>query len=230
MGHYVAMPNCVRVLVVEDEPAVREAIEIAFRREGFDVRAEADGSALADVVVAFRPDLAILDVRLPAGPDGYTMARTLRGLGDVPVLMLTAADSVGDRLDGFEAGADDHLGKPFSTAELLARSRALLRRAGRLASAVQAVEDVVVDDAARSVTRAGQPVELTRTEYDLLSTLLRHAGQVLSKRQLLVQVWGFDAFDPNVVEAHMSALRRKLEAHGPRVIHTVRGVGYLVKG
>lgn len=221
--------NTVRVLVVEDEAAVRDAIEIAFRGEGYDVRAEPDGSSLEKVTREFRPDLAVLDVRLPVGPDGYTMARMLREADDTPVLLLTAADNLDDRLTAFQAGADDHLGKPFSTAELVARAKALLRRAGRLGPSVVAVGDLVVDDSTRSVTRAGQPIDLTRTEYDLLTMLVRHPGQILSKQQLLVQVWGFDAFDPNIVEVHMSALRRKLEAHGSRLIHTVRSVGYILK-
>ena len=223
------MGKAVRVLVVEDESAVREAIDIAFRSEGYEVRSEVDGSALARVAEEFRPDLAVLDVRLPAGPDGYAMARMLRKVDDTPVLLLTAADTLDDRLTGFQAGADDHLGKPFSTAELIARSKALLRRSGRLAPTVVHISDLVVDDATRTVKRGDDEIELTRTEYDLLSMLVRHPGQILSKQQLLVQVWGFDAFDPNIVEVHMSALRRKLEVHGGRLIHTVRSVGYIIK-
>lgn len=218
-----------RVLIVEDESAVRDAVGVALRSEGYEVRAEANGSQLSMVTSDFRPDLAILDVRLPVGPDGYTMARMLREGGDLPVMMLSAADTVDDRLAGFNAGADDHLGKPFSTAELLARAQALLRRSGRLASPVIEIADLTVDDSTRVVTRAGQPVELTRTEYDLLSILVHHPGQILSKQQLLLQVWGFDAYETNVVEVHMSALRRKLEVHGARLIHTVRGVGYILR-
>ncbi|HET7488546.1 MAG TPA: response regulator transcription factor [Acidimicrobiales bacterium] len=217
-----------RVLVVDDESSVRQALERAFRSEGFDVRTEADGSTLADVTKSFRPDVAILDVRLPVGPDGYTMARMLRD-EDLPVVLLTAADSVDDRLAGFEAGADDHVGKPFSTAELIARTQALLRRSGRLTPKTVQIGDIAVDDATRSVTRGDEVVDLTRTEYDLLLLLARHAGQILSKQQLLIQLWGFDAFDPNVIEVHVSALRRKLEAHGPRVIHTVRSFGYILR-
>lgn len=219
-----------RVLVVEDESAVRDAVGVALRSEGYDVRAEPNGTCLDAVTQEFRPDLAILDVRLPVGPDGYTMARMLREAGgSVPVMMLSAADSVDDRLAGFKAGADDHLGKPFSTAELLARAQALLRRSGRLRSPVIEIGDLVVDDSTRVVTRGGNGIELTRTEYDLLSILVHHPGQILSKQQLLLQVWGFDAYETNVVEVHMSALRRKLETHGSRLIHTVRGVGYILK-
>ena len=188
-----------------------------------------DASGIQRVVDQFRPDLAVLDVHLGSGPDGYSTARLLRGQSDLPVIMLTAADTVAERLEGFNSGADDYLIKPFSMAELLARVEALLRRTGRLTSAVRQVGDVVIDDAARAVIRAGEKLDLTRTEFDLLATLAKHPGQVLSKVQLLTQVWGFDAYDVNLVEVHMSSLRRKLEAHGPRIIQTVRGVGYVVR-
>jgi DNA-binding response OmpR family regulator len=218
-----------RVLVVEDEVAIRTTLEVALSGEGYEVRAEADGRALEQVVDAFRPDLAVLDVRLPVGPDGYGMAKTLRQSSNLPLLFLTAADAVEDRLAGFNAGADDYLIKPFSMAEFLARTQALLRRAGRLSSSSWQIGELVVDDGARSVSRAGVRLELTRTEYDLLSMLAQHVGKVLSKTQLLTSVWGFDAYDANLVEVHMSALRRKLELHGPRVIHTVRGAGYVLR-
>jgi DNA-binding response OmpR family regulator len=218
-----------RVLVVEDETAIRTTLEVALRGEGYEVRAEADGLTLRDVVDGFRPDLAVLDVRLPVGPDGYSMAKTLRTSSDLPLLFLTAADAVEDRLAGFDAGADDYLIKPFSMAEFLARTQALLRRAGRLTSSAWQVGDLVVDDGARSVSRTGVQLELTRTEYDLLSMLAQHVGRVLSKTQLLTSVWGFDAYDANLVEVHMSALRRKLETRGPRLIHTVRGAGYVLR-
>ena len=214
---------------MEDDDPIRSALDVALRGEGYEVRAEPDGSRLQDVAERFRPDLAVLDVRLPVGPDGYAMARILRGSSDMPVLFLTAADGIDDRLAGFAAGADDYLVKPFSMAELLARVQALLRRAGRLASAVRQVGDVMIDEGARVVMRAGIKLDLTRTEYELLSVLAQRPGQVMSKTQLLTQVWGFDALDDNLVEVHMVALRRKLEAHGPRVIQTVRGMGYVLR-
>jgi len=215
--------------VVEDDDPIRSALDVSLRGEGYEVRAEPDGTRLAEVAEGFRPDLAVLDVRLPVGPDGYAMGRILRASSDLPVLFLTAADGLDDRLAGFEAGADDYMVKPFSMAELLARVQALLRRAGRLASAVRQVGDVVVDEGARVAMRNGTRLDLTPTEYELLAMLASHPGQVLSKTQLLTRVWGFDAFDANLVEVHMSALRRKLEANGPRIVHTVRGAGYVLR-
>jgi DNA-binding response OmpR family regulator len=220
----------VRVLVVEDDRPVRTSLEVALREEGYEVCACADASGVHRVVEQFRPDLAVLDVRLAAGPDGYSTARLLRGQSTLPIIMLTAADTVAERLQGFNAGADDYLIKPFSMAELLARVEALLRRSGRLTSAVRQIGDVIIDDAARTVLRAGDTLDLTRTEFDLLTVMAKHPGQVLSKVQLLTQVWGFDAYDVNLVEVHMSSLRRKLEAHGPRLVQTVRGVGYVLRG
>ncbi len=215
------------VLVVEDDDTLRHAVDVTLRRAGYTVRAEPDGKAVKEVVKEFRPDLAILDVRLPTGPDGYEIARSLRDEHDLPILFLTAADSRRARLDGFEAGGDDYVIKPFDTEELLARVAALLRRAGR--QRVWRVGDVVVDEGTRTVTRNGHELVLTRTEYELLLVLVQHPRQVLSKEQLLARVWGFDAWDTNLVEVHMSSLRRKLEAHGPRVICTVRGTGYSLR-
>jgi DNA-binding response OmpR family regulator len=217
------------VLVVEDDNAVRSPLEVALRNEDYVVEACADGRGIEAVAAQFKPDLAVLDVRLPVGPDGYAMARILRGMSDQPILFLTAADAENERLSGFEAGADDYLVKPFSMAELLARVKALLRRSGRLSSAVLQFGDLLIDEGARSVVRNGQVVELTRTEYELLLALARHPGQVLSKVQLLTQVWGFDAYDANLVEVHVSALRRKLESTGARLVHTVRGMGYSLR-
>ena len=219
-----------RVLVVEDDTPIRSALDVALRGEGYEVRAEADGTHLLQVAEQFLPDLAVLDVRLPVGPDGYAMAGILRRGSGLPVLFLTAADSVEDRLAGFQAGADDYLVKPFSMAELLARVQALLRRSGRLSSSTWQIGDLIVDDGARTVVRGGVTLDLTKTEYDLLAMLAQHVGKVLSKTQLLTQVWGFDAYDTNLVEVHMSALRKKLELVGPRVIHTLRGAGYVLRG
>jgi DNA-binding response OmpR family regulator len=211
------------VVLVEDEEPVRDAVERALRREGIAVIGFADYPDPVKVLAA-APDLAVLDVLLPTG-DGFELARQLRAARDLPIVFLTARDTVEDRLDGFELGADDYLVKPFALEELLARVRAVLRRTGRLGAAIE-VGDVDVDEQAAMASRAGSPLELTPTELRLLAYLVRQRGLVLSKHQLLTQVWGYDAYDPNVVEVHVSALRRKLEAHGPRILHTVRGLGY----
>jgi two-component system OmpR family response regulator len=211
------------VVLVEDEAPVREAVDRALRRDGITVTAFADYPG-SDLVLAAAPDLAVLDVLLPSG-DGFELARKLRAARDLPIIFLTARDTVEDRLDGFELGADDYLVKPFALEELLARVRAVLRRTGRLGAAIEA-GDVVVDEQAGRATRAGSPLELTPTELRLLAYLVRQRGLVLSKHQLLTQIWGYDAYDPNLVEVHVSALRRKLEAHGPRILETIRGLGY----
>ncbi len=215
--------------MVEDDETIRRSLDVALRRAGYAVRAEADGRTLADVVRAFRPDLAILDVRLPVGPDGLAIARHLRREHTLPILFLTAAGGLRARLDGFEAGGDDYLVKPYEIEELLARVKALLRRSGREKDAVWRVGELVVDSGAFSVVRGGTSLALTRTEFDLLVVLVQHAGQVLSKQQLLDQVWGIEADDINLVEVHLSSLRRKLEACGPRIVHTVRGAGYVLR-
>jgi DNA-binding response OmpR family regulator len=211
------------VVLVEDEEPVRAAVARALERDGVAVTGFADYPD-PGVILAACPDLAVLDVMLPGG-DGFELARKLRAARDLPIVFLTARDAVEDRLDGFALGADDYLVKPFALEELLARVRAVLRRAGRLGTAIEA-GDVVVDEQAGLATRSGSPLELTPTELRLLAYLVRERGLVLSKHQLLTQVWGYDAYDPNVVEVHVSALRRKLEAHGPRIVHTVRGLGY----
>ncbi|MDQ3974790.1 MAG: response regulator transcription factor [Actinomycetota bacterium] len=219
-----------RVLVVEDDDAVREAVAAALRGAGYQVRDERDGLGLDGVVRSFRPDLAVLDVRLPAGPSGLSIARRLRSDADIPTLFLTAADSVEDRLAGFEAGGDDYLAKPFAVAELLARVKALLRRSGALSSASWQVGDLVVDEESRAAVRGDRHLELTRREFDLLVALGAKPGRVLTKIQLLSTVWGFEEYDPNLVEVHISSLRRKLEAEGePRLIQTVRGIGYVLR-
>jgi DNA-binding response OmpR family regulator len=218
-----------RILLVEDEAAMRSALAIALGAEGYEVQPEADGSTIKAVAARFRPDLAILDVRLPDGPDGYAIARRLRETGDLALIFLTAADGYDARKAGFEAGADDYLVKPFSMEELLWRTSALLRRCGRLSSLVRQIGDLRIDDGAHTVSRAGKVLALTPTEHKLLGALAQAAGRVVSKEHLLARVWGFTGYDTNLVEVHMSALRRKLDAHGRPLVHTVRGAGYLLR-
>lgn len=218
-----------RILVVEDDVSIAEAVRVALAEQGYVIEAVADGTAALAAARVFHPDLAVLDVRFPTPPDGLTVGRRLREASDIPILFLTAADAAFDRIAGFESGADDYVVKPFNMAELLARIRALLRRSGRLRSESWTVGDLVVDEDARTVTCAKTPLQLTAMEFEILSALGRYRGKVLSKSQLLTLVWGHDAYDPNLVEVHVSSLRRKIEAHGRRLIHTVRGFGYVLR-
>ncbi|MGD0272205.1 MAG: response regulator transcription factor [Gaiellaceae bacterium] len=217
-----------RVLFVEDDEAVREAVAFELRDAGFLVQAEADGNSFSAVVESFRPDIAILDVMLP-GRNGYELARELRSASDLPILLLTAKDAVSSRLAGFSVGADDYVIKPVVMEELLARVRALLRRSGRLADDVLEVGDLILDEPACVVRRGEEQIDLTAKEFALLDFLMRNRGVVLSKLQITSQVWGYEERDPNLVPVHIGNLRRKLEATGPRMIHTVRGHGYVLR-
>ncbi|GGU02572.1 DNA-binding response regulator [Actinomadura citrea] len=229
-----------RILVVDDEPAVRESLTSSLEFEGYRVTGAADGVTALDQVERETPDLVVLDVLMPR-MDGLTTCRRLRALGaTMPVLMLTARDMVGDRVTGLDAGADDYLAKPFDLDELLARVRALLRRAAMAAPAarpgdvsgeVLTFDDLRMNTLTREVARAGRPLELTRTEYMLLEMFLTHPRQVLTREQILETVWGFD-FEPasNSLDVYVMYLRRKTEAGGlPRLVHTVRGVGYVLR-
>ncbi len=218
------MPTSARVLVVDDDETIRLAVVTALRAEGFVADGAPDGTDLTDRLRVFRPDLVVLDWMMP-GPSGIRLLPLVRASGDTPVIMLTARDEVDDRLRGFAEGADDYVVKPFTVAELVARIGAVLRRRGRLPQTI-AIGDLVVDPDAAIARRDGQTLELTATEFRLLHLLADSRGRTLSKVQILTQVWGYDDYDPNLVEVHLSALRRKMEAHGPRLIHTVRGLGY----
>jgi DNA-binding response OmpR family regulator len=220
-----------RVLVVDDEPAVRQALDRALRFEGYETEMAADGLGALSAIAERPADAVVLDVAMPR-VDGLEVCRRLRAAGDdVPVLMLSALDEVADRVAGLQAGADDYLVKPFALQELLLRLQALLRR--RPAAAVDTVcaGDLVLDPAAREVHRAGLPVHLTRREFELLEVLARNAGVVLTRDQLLDRVWGYDfEVRTDAVDTFVSYLRRKLEAGGrPRLIHTVRGVGFVLR-
>ncbi|MET9117123.1 response regulator transcription factor [Streptomyces longwoodensis] len=228
-----------RILIVDDEPAVREALQRSLAFEGYDTEVAVDGADALDKATRYRPDLLVLDIQMPR-MDGLTAARRIRGAGDTtPMLMLTARDTVGDRVTGLDAGADDYLVKPFELDELFARIRALLRRssyAAAVSAEAQADEaltfaDLRMDLATREVTRGGRPVELTRTEFTLLEMFMAHPRQVLTREQILKAVWGFD-FEPssNSLDVYVMYLRRKTEAGGePRLVHTVRGVGYVLR-
>lgn len=218
------MSPAARVLVVDDDETIRLAVATALRAEGFVTDVAADGVDLAERLSSFRPDLVVLDWMMP-GPSGIRLLPVVRAAGDTAVIMLTARDEVDDRLRGFAEGADDYVLKPFTMAELVARAGAVLRRRGRLPQTIS-VGDLVVDPDATTAHRAGAVLDLTATEFRLLHLLADGRGRTLSKAQILTQVWGYDDYDPNLVEVHLSALRRKMEQHGPRLIHTVRGLGY----
>jgi two-component system, OmpR family, response regulator MprA len=223
-----------RILVVDDEPAVREAVERALRIEGHDVALAADGGQALDALAIWPPDAVVLDVLMPR-VDGLEACRRMRLSGDrTPVLMLTARDAVRDRVAGLDAGADDYLVKPFALEELLARLRALLRRASPDGGQTGPLRyaDLVLDPASHEVSRDGRLIDLTRTEFLLLELFLRHPRQVLTRSVIFENVWGYDfGARSNSLEVYMGYLRRKTEAGGePRLLHTIRGVGYVLKG
>lgn len=217
--------DAARVLVVEDEAVLREAEVDLLTEAGFAVTALPDGRGLDRVLHSFRPDLVLMDVMLP-GESGFALARAMAAVSDAAVLFVTARDAISDRLIGFDVGADDYVVKPFIGAELVARVRAVLRRSGRLRSGTVQVADLLIDEDAGMVLRNGHPVPVTATELRVLTYLARNRGRVLSKTQILTQVWGYDAYDPNLVETYVSGLRRKTEVLGTRLIHTVHGLGY----
>ncbi|MGC9665241.1 response regulator transcription factor [Planosporangium sp. 12N6] len=230
-----------RVLVVDDEAAVRDSLSRTLRFEGYEVAVAVDGVDAIDLIRSQEPDAVIMDVMMPR-LDGLEACRRLRSEGLLlPVLMLTARDSVGDRVAGLDAGADDYLVKPFALQELLARLRALLRRslltgpAEPVAAAgpatVLSFADLTLDPQTREVRRGARAVRLTRTEFAILEVFLRHPRQVLTRQVLFEQVWGYDFGETsNSLHVYLGYLRRKLEAGGePRLLHTVRGVGYVLR-
>ena len=222
-----------RILVVDDEPAVRTSLERALRLDGYDVALAQDGREALAALAAAPPDAVVLDVLMPE-VGGIEVCRRLRDGGDrTPVLMLTARDRVADRVRGLDAGADDYLVKPFALEELRARLRALLRRTDNGPGADEPLRfaDLTLDPVAHEVRRGERPVELTRTEFLLLELLLRHPRQVLPRATIFEHVWGYDfGATSNSLEVYVGYLRRKTEASGePRLIHTVRGVGYVLR-
>jgi two-component system response regulator MprA len=222
----------VKILVVDDERAVRESLRRALELEGYEIELAADGEeALYRLESNSQPDALVLDVLMP-GLDGLEVCRRLRRSGNtLPVLMLTARAEVENRVEGLDAGADDYVTKPFALEELLARLRALLRRTSPDGADMLRFADLELDSGTREVKRGGEPIELTRTEFSLLELFLRNPRQVLTRSIIFERVWGYDfGFSSNSLDVYIGYLRRKTEAGGkPRVIHTVRGVGYALK-
>ncbi|HXB15756.1 MAG TPA: response regulator transcription factor [Solirubrobacteraceae bacterium] len=221
-----------RLLVVDDDPSLREALALVLDLNGFDVTTAQDGREAIRTLAEAPPDAVVLDVLMP-GIDGLEVCRRMRAAGDTtPVLMLTARAEVSERVEGLEAGADDYLAKPFAREELVARLRALLRRTGWEGDdTALRFADLELDPAAHEARRGGRLLELTRTEFLLLELLMRHPRKVLTRTAIFDQVWGYD-FGPasNSLEVYVGYLRRKTEAAGePRLVHTVRGVGYVLR-
>jgi len=224
----------VKILVVDDEPAVRESLRRALSLEGYDVELAGDGAEALQRIeegLAGDPDAVVLDVLMPQ-VDGLEVARRMRERGSqTPILMLTARDQVADRVAGLDAGADDYLVKPFALEELFARLRALLRRTDGGSGEVLRFSDLELDPRTREVNRAGEPIELTRTEFAMLELFLLNPRQVLTRSIIFERVWGYDfGYGSNSLDVYIGYLRRKTEAGGrPRLIHTVRGVGYALR-
>ena len=224
------MSDKARVLVVEDDPDIGDVVRRSLRREGYDVKLAEDGGTALDDAAVFEPDAVILDLGLPQ-LDGLEVSKRLRANGDVPILMLTARDSVESRVEGLDSGADDYLVKPFDLQELLARLRALLRRRPPRGSASLIVGDLKLNPATHEAARGDRELELTAREFELLEFMMRNERLVVSRDKLLEDVWGYAPFsETNTVDVFVSNLRRKLESGGePRVLHTVRGAGYVMR-
>jgi two-component system OmpR family response regulator len=225
--------NALRVLVVDDERSLTDLLKMALRYEGWEIRTAETGRQALDAAREFRPDAIVLDIMLP-DIDGMSVLSRLRADGDdVPVLFLTAKDALDDRIAGLTAGGDDYVTKPFSLEEVVARLRALIRRSaltGASDSPVLSIGDLTLNEDSHEVSRGGEPIELTATEYELLRFLMRNPRRVLSKAQILDRVWSYE-FEgkSSVVEIYISYLRKKVDAGRPAMIHTVRGAGYLLK-
>jgi two-component system, OmpR family, response regulator MprA len=219
-----------RVLVIEDDAEIADVLRRFLRQEGHDVRTATDGDGALPAAAEFVPDLVILDLGLP-GLDGVEVCRRLRAEGDVPILILTARTELEDRVEGLDSGADDYLVKPFERQELLARIRALLRRRPPRGSASLTVGDLRLNPDTHEVTRGERRIELTSREFELLEYLMRNERLVVSRERLLEEVWGYDPMAmTNTIDVFISNLRRKLEAAGePRILHTKRGAGYVLR-
>jgi two-component system OmpR family response regulator len=223
-----------RLLVVDDEPNIVDLLSASLRFAGFDVATASDGQQALRLVATYQPDLVVLDVMM-TGIDGFEVVRRMReGKRLMPVLFLTARESTGDKITGLTLGADDYITKPFSLEEVVARIRAVLRRAqsdgARQPTPVLRFGDIELDDDSHEVVKAGRPVDLSPTEYKLLRYFLQNPQRVLSKAQILDHVWNYDfGGDANVVESYISYLRRKIDTTEPRLLHTIRSVGYVLR-
>jgi two-component system, OmpR family, response regulator len=228
----MVMTDANRILVVDDEPSILDVLSMALRFQGFEIETAATGEQALAAAAAFKPQLMVLDIMLP-DMEGFEVARRLGARrAEIPIIFLTARDATEDKIRGLTIGADDYVTKPFSLEELIARIRTVLRRTGQAApdSSRLEFEDVELDDDTREVARAGAPIDLTATEYRLLRYLMLNPRRVLTREQILNQVWDYDfGGDARVLETYVSYLRRKLDAHGPPLIHTVRGVGYALR-
>jgi len=219
-----------RVLIVDDEPQIREFLQMGFSYEGFQVFQATNGPDATQIAIAQEPDVVILDIMLP-GYDGLEVTRQIRRGHDTPIIILTAKDEVDDRVTGLDTGADDYLTKPFAFRELMARTRAVLRRHGNNVTDTLTFQDISLDRGTHQVTFHGEPIDLTPREFDLLELFLMHPRQVLSRDTILVRVWGYDYIvDDNVVEVYIRRLREKLHDNPPSLLQTVRGVGYVLRG
>jgi len=231
-GPRESVADAVRVLVVDDEPAIADLVGTALRYEGFDVATAGNGRDVLTMVESFRPELIVLDIMLP-DLDGFEVQRRLADRGRrIPVLFLTARDATEDKVRGLTIGGDDYVTKPFSLEELIARIRAVLRRAGHGEESAGRLrfEDLEMDEDTHEVWRAGGLVELTPTEFNLLRFMLVNPRRVLSKEQILDHVWHYDfGGDASIVETYISYLRKKVDVTDPHLIHTVRGVGYALR-
>jgi two-component system, OmpR family, response regulator MprA len=219
-----------RILIIEDDEGILRVLRRALSYEGYQVETALDGENGLNHARDWRPDLVILDLMLP-GMDGFEVTQRLRTEGNIPILMLTAKDTVNDRVQGLDSGADDYMTKPFDLDELLARVRALLRRTQLERAPILTFNDLTLDTSTRLGTRRGRPIALTAKEYDLLELFMRHPRQVMTREMIFDRVWGYDfGGESNVLDVYIRYLRQKLESEGEtRLIHTVRGVGYVLR-
>ncbi len=218
------------VLLVDDEPHIVEFLRMGFEYEGFEIAVATDGEEAVRQTLTMKPDVIILDVMLPL-LSGLEAARRIRPATDAAIIMLTARDELDDRIAGLDIGADDYVTKPFAFKELMARVRAVLRRRGKSLDRVLAFSDISLDRETRVVTRAGRATELTPREFELLELFLSHPRQTLTREVILARIWGYDyEGDDNVIEVFVRHLREKLDDNPPRLIQTVRGVGYALRG